>query len=170
MIGLMFPMQSSTAVIGKIEEYRRTAKRRDTIGSGVSQMDQPEKSATIALPNIARALKFFMVIVLLAISTANRGYCRETAFFVSPEGSDAHPGTRTQPFKTLEAARDAVRKSDRRQKATVWLRAGVHERRSPFNLTAFRKSGEAGRLPCLARRRSAYGRRYYRNWVEACDR
>jgi len=99
-------------------------------------MDQPEKSATIALPNIARALKFFMVIVLLAISTANRGYCRETAFFVSPEGSDAHPGTRTQPFKTLEAARDAVRKSDRRQKATVWLRAGVHERRSPFNLTA----------------------------------
>ncbi|NOZ19587.1 MAG: hypothetical protein GXP25_00700 [Planctomycetes bacterium] len=31
-------------------------------------------------------------------------------FFVSPNGNDANPGTRKQPFRTLEKARDAVRK------------------------------------------------------------
>ncbi len=30
--------------------------------------------------------------------------------FVAPEGNDAHPGTKQQPLKTLESARDAVRK------------------------------------------------------------
>ena len=30
-------------------------------------------------------------------------------FFVSPDGDDQHPGTREQPFRTLERARDQVR-------------------------------------------------------------
>ena len=99
-------------------------------------MDQREKSIRISLPCVVRASKVFTVIVLLVISAANCAYCEERAFFVSPQGNDAHPGTKTQPFKTLEAARDAVRKSDHEQGVTVWLRAGVHERTSLFNLTA----------------------------------
>ena len=52
----------------------------------------------------------------MVISAVDCGYCAEMSFFVSPDGDDAHPGTKAQPFKTLEAARDAVRKSDHQQK------------------------------------------------------
>ncbi|MBM3883614.1 MAG: hypothetical protein FJ387_28565 [Verrucomicrobia bacterium] len=55
-------------------------------------------------------------------------------FHVSPAGSDASPGTRARPFLTLEAARDAVRKSGAGQGATVWLHAGRHFRSATFAL------------------------------------
>ena len=42
--------------------------------------------------------------LFLCMVVANYGFGKETAFFVSPQGSDAHPGTKSQPFKTLEAA------------------------------------------------------------------
>ncbi len=60
---------------------------------------------------------------------------------VSPTGSDAHPGTAQQPFATLEAARDAVRKL----KAggglppggvTIWLHGGDYSRTNTLELTA----------------------------------
>jgi len=60
----------------------------------------------------------------------------EVTLFVSPKGSDAHPGAKMQPFKTLEAARDVMRKADRAEKGVVWLRAGVYERDKPFRLTS----------------------------------
>ena len=47
-------------------------------------------------------------------------------FHVSPTGSDQGPGTRTRPFRTLEAARDAVRRAKGRGGATVYLGAGDH--------------------------------------------
>lgn len=34
----------------------------------------------------------------------------ETAFYVSPDGSDSNSGTEREPFKTIEKARDEVRK------------------------------------------------------------
>lgn len=43
-------------------------------------------------------------------------------FYVSPAGNDDHPGTETQPFATLERARDAVRVA----KGTVWIRGGSY--------------------------------------------
>ncbi|MHC4496338.1 MAG: hypothetical protein ACYSYM_11010, partial [Planctomycetota bacterium] len=90
--------------------------------------------------------KLFAVaaILLTVISTANRGYCSQIEFFVSPQGNDAQSGTKAEPLKTLEAARDAVRKSDRNQERIVWLRAGVYELGKPFTLTA-EDSGSPGK-------------------------
>ncbi|MHC4116495.1 MAG: hypothetical protein ACYSWO_03200, partial [Planctomycetota bacterium] len=76
-----------------------------------------------------------VIILLAAISAANRSYCAEIELFVSPNGNDINPGTRAQPLKTIEAARDAVREADRNQKRTVWLRAGVYELDKPLVLT-----------------------------------
>jgi hypothetical protein len=75
-------------------------------------------------------------IILAGVAAANRGFCSRIEFFVSPQGNDAHPGTKAQPFRTLDAARDAVRQSDRDQERIVWLRGGVHELTRPFPLTA----------------------------------
>jgi hypothetical protein len=62
--------------------------------------------------------------------------CGAAEFFVCPQGSDTQAGTRSRPFQTLEAARDAVRRSGHSEQTTVWLRAGVYERARPFELTA----------------------------------
>jgi len=66
-------------------------------------------------------------------------------FYVAPVGDDANPGTKDQPFATLERARDAVRALKQtgplRESATVWLRGGVYERTRTFELDE-RDSGE----------------------------
>ena len=54
-------------------------------------------------------------------------------FFVSPNGDDANPGTRKQPFQTLEKARDAVRELKAAGPLpeggiAVVLAAGIHHR------------------------------------------
>jgi hypothetical protein len=61
-------------------------------------------------------------------------------FFVSPAGSDAHAGTESEPFRSLEAARDAVRKlkSDGTLPTggvTIWLRGGDYVRTNALELT-----------------------------------
>lgn len=73
------------------------------------------------------------------------------AFYVATNGSDSNPGTLKKPFKTLERARDAVRKmkgqgNGRLPKGgvTVYLREGAYERTSSFELRQ-QDSGEAGR-------------------------
>ncbi|MGW6919609.1 right-handed parallel beta-helix repeat-containing protein [Kitasatospora sp. NPDC054939] len=52
-------------------------------------------------------------------------------FFVDPHGDDNAPGTREQPFATLERAREAARAGD-----VVNLRAGFHRLARPLELTA----------------------------------
>jgi len=54
--------------------------------------------------------------------------------YVSPAGDDGNPGTPARPMRTLEAARDAVRKRKAGGGATVWLTAGRHVRRKTFEL------------------------------------
>ena len=76
-----------------------------------------------------------VAIVLISISTATLGLCAETELFVSPNGDDANPGTIAQPFRSLERARNAVRKLKHDQKTRVWLRGGVYQREKPFELT-----------------------------------
>ena len=85
------------------------------------------------------------VVALLASSAAAAG-APGASFHVSPSGSDDSPGTQTRPFRTLEAARDAVRKLKRPLPAggvTVWLRGGVHRLTKTFELTS-RDSGAEG--------------------------
>lgn len=61
-------------------------------------------------------------------------------FFVSPQGSDANPGTQDKPFASLEAARDAVGALKANPLPagglTVWLLGGDYPRTKSFELTA----------------------------------
>ncbi len=104
---------------------------------------QSHVASLLSLVGISR-LRILAIILLAVISAANRGYCAEIEFFVSPQGNDVHPGTKALPFKTFEAARDAVRRSDRSRQRVVWLRGGVYELDKPFTLTA-EDSGSPGR-------------------------
>lgn len=51
-------------------------------------------------------------------------------FYVTPNGSDANPGTQTQPLATLERARDAIRSLKQagplKAPVTVWLGGGTY--------------------------------------------
>ena len=63
-------------------------------------------------------------------------------FYVSPEGSDEHPGTLAQPLASLDAARDRVRAklkstpegAGKPEAITVWLRAGTYQLSRSFEL------------------------------------
>lgn len=74
---------------------------------------------------------------------------------VSPDGSNRNPGTRDQPFQTLEAARDAIRvlrsgnEARHQDGFTVWIHGGVHQRDEAFTLSS-RDSGTA-RAPIVYR-------------------
>ena len=76
---------------------------------------------------------------LLAVTVLLDAAARE--FHVSPTGADDAPGTAAQPFRTLEAARDAVRKLKSGGQlpaggATVWLHGGDYVRSNALELTA----------------------------------
>jgi len=69
--------------------------------------------------------------------------------YVAPGGDDSGPGTKEQPFATLERVRDAVRELSPAQRTagggvTVWLRGGVYHLERTFELDS-RDSGAAGR-------------------------
>ncbi|MCX6901653.1 MAG: right-handed parallel beta-helix repeat-containing protein [Verrucomicrobia bacterium] len=55
--------------------------------------------------------------------------------FVSPKGDDKNPGTKDQPFATLERARDEIRKL-RKSNVTVCVRGGEYAVKQTFKLTA----------------------------------
>jgi len=61
--------------------------------------------------------------------------------YVSPMGNDAHPGTREQPFATLEKARDAARAVRQASEPipfgiTIYLRGGDYARSAVLALTS----------------------------------
>jgi hypothetical protein len=108
----------------------------------------------------------------MGISAAPCYRCGAAEFFVSPQGNDAQAGTRDQPFKTLEAARDAVRRSDHSEETTIWLRAGVYERPRPFELTA-EDSGHPGKpvtyRACRDEEVRIVGGRHVSDWKPVTD-
>lgn len=55
--------------------------------------------------------------------------------FVSPKGDDKNPGTKDQPFATLERARDEIRKF-KKGNVTVCVRGGEYAVKQTFKLTA----------------------------------
>ncbi len=83
--------------------------------------------------------RFSLLAVTLCLLTVNPAYCAD--FYISPQGDDDGPGTLQKPFRTLQCAREAVRKlkSDCSGKipnggVTVWLRGGRYELSEPFIL------------------------------------
>ncbi|MGH7977183.1 MAG: right-handed parallel beta-helix repeat-containing protein, partial [Limisphaerales bacterium] len=63
-------------------------------------------------------------------------------FYVAPTGNDDNPGTRDQPFATLERARDAVRATTNRDGLEVVLDAGIYRQKKSLEFDA-RDSGTA---------------------------
>jgi len=61
----------------------------------------------------------------------------DNRFFVSPNGNDTNPGTKSQPFKSLEKARDAIRElkvAGTFNGCQVFLREGAYFRTETFVL------------------------------------
>ena len=128
----------AACVLGRPHSGPKVLCRNHIRRSWVVQLEQKRKMIKVPFSSVIRMLKTTtcVAVVLISISTANLAHCREAEMFVSPGGNDAHTGTRAQPFKSLERARDAVRKLKHEQKVVVWLRGGVYEREKPFELTA----------------------------------
>src|SRR5215469_15743329 len=79
-----------------------------------------------------------LLLLLAAIPSAAQIY-------VAANGDDAHPGTQSQPIRTLEHARDLVRQRNSAMTAdiTVYLQPGAYRLSQPLALTA-RDSGTGG--------------------------
>ena len=85
------------------------------------------------------ALTMILGISFLLADTASATPAKE--YFVAPHGHDSNPGTKSRPFLTLEAARDAVRRLKQKGHGqsggvTIWIRGGRYMRSKPFELTA----------------------------------
>jgi hypothetical protein len=65
-------------------------------------------------------------------------------YYVAPEGSDGNPGSESQPFATLEAARDALRATPPAGDVVVWVRGGEYILSRPLVLGP-QDGGDAGR-------------------------
>lgn len=81
---------------------------------------------------------------LLMVSVCAVPAAHGATFYVSPAGQDDGPGGVEQPFRTLEAARDAVRALPVKGGHTVYLRGGTYSRSATFTLSA-EDSGRPGR-------------------------
>ncbi len=76
-----------------------------------------------------------------ATATLNAGSAAAAEYFVAPNGNDAHPGTREQPFATVEKALAA---SAGNGPCTIWLAPGEYFVEKGLTLDK-RHSGEAAR-------------------------
>jgi hypothetical protein len=101
-------------------------------------LDDPAKFKSTH-PMHMRLCRWLLLGLFLAPSTPGA----ERVFHVSPQGSDTHPGSRSQPFATLEKARAAVRQAGREIPRRVIVAAGQYERRETFQLGP-EDSGTAG--------------------------
>ena len=83
-----------------------------------------------------------LLIMILCIITSGCGGSSDNSipqmeFWVSPNGNDESPGTSSQPFLTLERARDAVRALDDTQRSrdiTIYIRGGTYRLGRPLVL------------------------------------
>ena len=75
-------------------------------------------------------------VLSLAVGTALfTGPARADSFFVSPNGSDANPGTISRPFVTLARAQAAARLARAHGAVTVYLRGGTYYLSKPLVFT-----------------------------------
>lgn len=85
---------------------------------------------------------FFAAAMVLALTpdvawSQTEGLVRPTVEFrVSPSGDDNGPGTAAVPFRTLERARDAVRKASAKSDVVVRVGDGIYRLDAPLRLSA----------------------------------
>jgi hypothetical protein len=69
-----------------------------------------------------------LLVLIYVLINSNGSVSAQTTFYVSPAGSDDQPGTASRPFRTVEKARDTVRRINAKmsQNITVYLRGGTY--------------------------------------------
>ena len=80
------------------------------------------------------------VVAVVCFSVPVAGWTKTIELYVATDGRDTNPGTKEKPLRSLEAARDAVRRLKKTAIPdggfTVWLRGGIYYRTDTFELTA----------------------------------
>ncbi len=90
-------------------------------------------------------MKIIPSLLLACAAAASAGAHACSQYWVAPDGNDGGPGTRTQPFRTLDRARDAVRADPSRGQCEIAVNVrGEHRIDHPLVLDA-RDSGADGR-------------------------
>jgi len=69
------------------------------------------------------------------LESSGRRHDAATELFVSPQGSDAHPGTEAQPFASLHQAQEGARQAVWQGPVTVWLKQGTYTLSRPLIFT-----------------------------------
>lgn len=96
----------------------------------------------------SRITKYIILSLCLVWLILPQAVCLGATYYVDGEnGNDSNPGTIDQPLATLEAARDAIRELKSTTGlpsggVTVWIRGGVYERETTFQLSS-EDSGES---------------------------
>jgi len=80
-------------------------------------------------------LAFSRILAAAAVAISLAG-AEAADLYVAPDGNDAHPGTKEQPFASLERARDAAREAKAAGAVTVNVRGGRYELARPLEFTA----------------------------------
>ncbi|HOQ04648.1 MAG TPA: hypothetical protein PKY88_05490 [Anaerohalosphaeraceae bacterium] len=98
------------------------------------KMNQQGKKAAIGWVQ-AGAAGFLAVI--LGVGCAILPSSGSMEFYVAPDGDDRAEGTAERPWRTLEQARDRIRRLNKnmQQDIVVYLRGGVYPLERPFVLT-----------------------------------
>src|SRR5689334_962852 len=102
----------------------------------------PAQEANIAMAYPARRLALAATLVAAfgtpAVGAAADTPPAATTIYVSPSGSDADPGTLTQPIRTLAHAQELVRGLDQDMSAdiTVALESGTYRLSAPLSFDA----------------------------------
>lgn len=92
------------------------------------------------------------IAIALTLSLVSSALAGSHEIYISPNGSDAHPGTAAQPLATLGAARDALRASGQlgQQPCKVILQEGVYRMSEPLVLTPQDSGAEGAEVIYMA--------------------
>lgn len=91
-------------------------------------------------PCNSRFLNLSTLFILIFLITG----CAESMFYVSPAGNDQNPGTRSEPFLTIQRAQEAVRAElggGTSGNITVWLADGTYNISTPLRFD----TGDSGK-------------------------
>ncbi|MGE5670084.1 MAG: right-handed parallel beta-helix repeat-containing protein, partial [Fibrobacterota bacterium] len=100
--------------------------------------------AALMMMMMKKNARWFLLLLGLLVVTPVFSYAAiQATFYVAPDGDDSNPGTISAPFKTITAARDAVRTINASMTGDiyVYLRGGVY----PVESTIVLKPVDSGK-------------------------